>query len=97
MTVFDLLLDEDLDLAIVRGDVVVGESTLQHQALLLLSNKGEWRESPTVGVGLNRYLLEDAPADELRQVIRKELERDGQRVGRIEVSEGMPAIEASYE
>jgi hypothetical protein len=97
MTVSDLLLDENLDLAIKGGDVVLGESTLQHQVLLLLSNKGEWRESPVVGVGLNNHLLNELPDDELRQVIRKEFERDGLQVGTIDLIDGLPRIEASYE
>ena len=98
MNVFDILLDEDFDLVVKNGDLVVGESTLQHQALLLLSNKGDWRQSPTVGMGLNNYLLEDAPADVMRQAIRQELERDGMQVGSIDVAEGaLPEIQASYE
>jgi hypothetical protein len=97
MNVSDVLLDEDFDLLMENGDFVVGESTLQHQALLLLSNKGEWRQSPVVGVGLNNFLLQDGGEDELRQLVRKELERDGMRVGSIQLDEGLPLIEASYE
>ena len=97
MNVFDLLLDEDLDLRIERGDLVMGESTLQHQALLLLSNKGDWRADGTVGVALNNELLDDANPDELRQRIRQEFERDGMVVGRIEITDNWPLIEATYE
>lgn len=97
MNVFDLLLNEDLDLRIERGDMVVGESTLQHQGLLLLSHQGDWRVDGTVGIALNNELLDDASPDELRQRIRKDFERDGMQVGRIEITDSMPLIEAIYE
>ena len=43
MNVCDLLLDDDLDMCVKGGDLAIGESTVQHQALLLFANQGEWR------------------------------------------------------
>lgn len=97
MNVFDLLLDDELDLKIQGGDLVKGESTLQHQALLLLTHSGEWRANPTVGAALDTYLLDEVGPDELRQQIRRQFALDGMAVGRIEVTDGQPEIEASYE
>ena len=60
MNATDLLLTADYDLAFtVDGDLAVGASDSQHQALLLLSQQGEWRQTPLAGVGLRRY--ENAP------------------------------------
>ncbi len=54
----DFLLDDnyDLDIDLAAGDFSIGGSAQQEVDLLLQSNKGEWRESPTVGVGIMRYL-----------------------------------------
>lgn len=43
--VYDILLGADFDLWIEAGDLKIGESTVQHQQLLLWTHYGEWRES----------------------------------------------------
>ena len=84
---FDLLMGEDFDLIIEKGDFKVGESTNQHQKLLLLMNKGEIKQFPTIGVGLNGFLLDDADTNELRRAIQEEFEADGMEIRRLSISE----------
>lgn len=76
-----LLLDFDLQNS--NGDWAAGASDQQHQSLLLLTEKGEWRENPARGVGLNRWVLDEQP-ENLRAAIKRELEADGMAV--LEVS-----------
>lgn len=52
----DILLDDENDLAVADGDFVIGPSAEQEAVLLLKSHKGAWRESPTVGMGIDYYL-----------------------------------------
>ncbi|MCX6232441.1 MAG: oxidase [Bacteroidetes bacterium] len=94
--VYDILLDENFDLAVVDGDFVLGESTQQHQELLLLINKGELKEFPLAGVGLNEYLLDDGEMLELTQEICKQFSVDGMKVGEIELSGESIKINAEY-
>ena len=47
----------DLDLS--TGDLVVTESTYQHQRDLLLSDKGHIRDKAEAGVGAVNYLLDN--------------------------------------
>lgn len=54
----DCLLNIELDIDIKDSDVVVGESDLQHQELLLVLHKGELKESPIATVGIANYLRE---------------------------------------
>lgn len=61
--VYDILLDETGDLAIKNGDLVIGESTLQHQRILLLATKGGFKQHPTTGVDIQSYLLDDSDVD----------------------------------
>jgi hypothetical protein len=93
----DLLLDDDFDLLLQGGDLVVGESTQQHQQLLLLTAKGEWREFPTRGAHLRARLLDDQPVGSLNGQIKREFTADGMRVERIRVSQGQVKVDANYE
>lgn len=76
---YDILLDSDFDLLFVDGDMVIGESTEQHQRLLLVCEKGEIREFPACGVGINSYMLDDNPGS-LNGEIKRQFERDGMKV-----------------
>lgn len=80
----DILLDETGDLLIKDGDIVVGESTEQHQKHLLLAQKGDFRQHPQIGVGLSDFLNDDALRD-LPAAIQKEFENDGMKVKKINV------------
>lgn len=97
----DILLDEDdLDLKFEDGDLVIGESTRQHQRLILLSAKGEIREFPTRGVGIFDWTLDDSPGD-LNSEIKRQFELDGMTVQQVKArvtSSGLNSlqIEAVY-
>lgn len=80
----DILLDNSLDLVFVDGDLVIGESTRQHQQLLLLTHKGELREFPTVGVGIQDWVLDDNPGS-LNGEIKRQFEGDGMDVQQVKL------------
>ncbi len=93
----DILLDENYDLMIENDDFVLGESTRQHQGLILMANKGEFRQHPFTGVGL-RLFVEDDRLGAMRVELTKQLELDGMTVQRVNVfSNGQLEIRASYE
>lgn len=75
----DLLLNDSFEILVEDGDFVPGESTRQHQTLLLYAEKGEIREFPTRGVGIRSWLLDERPGD-LNARIKREYEADGMRV-----------------
>ena len=80
-----ILLDDEDDLLYEAGQLVYGESTLQNQKLLLASNKGDFKESPTACVGIGLW-LKDNDAEGLPGEIKKEFERDGMTVNSIILS-----------
>ena len=93
----DILLNDDGDLQFENGDFKKGESTYQHQRFLLTSQKGEWREYPLVGVGLQDY-LNDHNLSDLSFEIENQFENDGMSVREISVFEnGKVTIDAKYE
>jgi hypothetical protein len=92
----DILLTETMDLLIVDGDFVLGESTAQHQKILILSDKGEYKENPMRGVGARRY-LEDSKPDNLAREIRQEFVADGMKVNAIKIGlNGTIEVDAYY-
>lgn len=95
----DFLRDNDTtDLLIKEGDFVVGEATQQHQTDIVRAWKGWNHFAPTIGVGLERWLLGTQDAVALTRTIRTELERDGQTVDSVRLvpSSGI-LIKAKYE
>jgi len=91
----DYLLD-DFDLAIDNGDFVVGESTSQHQQLLLLLNKGELRQYPKTGVGAITFSNDDQLGG-LYTEIQQQFEADGMQIEKLVVnSNGTVDIKARY-
>lgn len=81
----DLLLDADFDLIIKDGDFEVGESTDMHQLCLLMANKGQYKQVPDVGVGINEYVNEEADIDQLSSIIAEEFEKDGMRITSLQI------------
>ena len=78
--VTDILFDPDTgDLACEDGDFVIGDATLQHQADLLEAGEGEYKQSPTVGVGLRDFLNDEDTTEVLRK-IRLQFVRDGMNI-----------------
>jgi len=76
---FDYKHDSTDDLAIENGDFVVIDSTKQHQSLLIRLKKGELRQYPKTGVGVDEFLLNESPGD-VDLEIRRQFEADGQVV-----------------
>ncbi|MBL0144940.1 MAG: oxidase [Chitinophagaceae bacterium] len=75
--------------------MVIGRSDEQHQELLLMTNKGEWKEKPTMAVGLAGYLKDDDVNAALAE-IKQEFERDGMEVKYVGFNNDKIEINASY-
>lgn len=92
----DFLLDDNFDLLIVDGDLVIGESTAQHQKILILADKGEFKDVPMRGVGALKY-LEDHSPDNLAREIRQEFSADGMKVNKIQIAPDLNIqVDANY-
>ena len=91
----DIVLDDSLDLEIVDGDFVVADSGQQHINLLLLTHKGEWKQTPYCGIGIAEFLNEDNVL-EMRKTIRIQLRSDGAKVQSIKYENEKLEIKATY-
>ena len=94
----DLRIDEDYGLMTdpATHDLVLGDTTLQNQALILQSQKGEWKEHPMVGCGIGD-MANDDDTNAWRRAIREELARDGMTVRNLRIEENNITIDADYE
>lgn len=92
----DIILDNNKDLSIVNGDFDIGYGDTQHQLLIVLSEKGEFKEFPEVGVGI-QSMLHDEQYEDLILEIKRQLEYDGMTVNDIEfTAEGKLDIKGKY-
>lgn len=92
----DILLNESLDLDLHAGDLATGFSDLQHQQLLLMTNRGNIKEFPAIGIDAFGYLQDNDTSALLRE-IRRQFTADGMEVKTINITNtGQLNIDAAY-
>ncbi|AUS06473.1 oxidase [Pseudotamlana carrageenivorans] len=92
----DILIDTNNELIIENGDFVIGLSDEQHQKHIIIANKGEYKESPEVGVGIQQMLNNDEFTASLIE-IKKQLEYDGMTVNNVSYNpDGKLFIDGQY-
>ncbi len=84
----DIALDEDGDLKIVDGDLVIEESDQQHVMDIFNSFQGEFKEFPLVGFGATKYVKGIASESEFKRNLKVQLENDVFVNPKINLSEG---------
>lgn len=92
----DILISTDIDIMFADGDFVIGDSTMQNQYLILSTHKGEWKENPFIGAGLEDMLHDEGGEAYWKHRISEELKRDGMNVGEIKINNGQININAEY-
>ena len=86
----------DMNGKIIQG-IMVGSTLNQNKALILITQPGEFKFRPEIGVGIEDSLLSDDLL-EYRHKIREEFERDGLKVTKVDFYENKPFnVEADYE
>lgn len=75
----------DADLVLENGDFKITNTHEQESYYILEANKGQFYQSPRLGVGLTKYQNADVNKNEIRKLIRTELKRDSFKVNNIYV------------
>ena len=81
----DITLDSNEDLDITNGDFLSTESTAQHQRQLILNNKGDFKQNPSVCVGAFSY-FDDENFQGLVRAVSIEFSKDGMNVQQVQLS-----------
>ena len=81
----DIITDSENDLIIENGDFKLNESDSQHVEHIITADKGQFRQWPLIGVGINRLINGSINPQSLKQVIKLNLESDNYNVRLIEV------------
>lgn len=84
----------DSDGKIVSG-LVIGDTLYQNQYLILNAQKGEFKENPTLGVGLND-MANDDDLNEWKKSIREEFAKDGLKVSTLSLTASGMEVKADY-
>ena len=96
----DILTDQDFDLLEdpVTNDFVEGESTRQHQALLIVCAKGSFKENPASCVDSFMFLEDDSNnANDLLREVKKQFLADGMVINNLTTTtDGKIQIDATY-
>ncbi len=91
----DLLLDDDDDLLVQQGDLVLGDSLQQEVDLVVRTSQGDWRNSPLTGFGVGRRTRAVVQREAFASELTAQLELDGMQEVAVELSpEGKLAINA---
>lgn len=83
---YDAQLDENGDLLVVNGDLVLDLSDDQHMEDTIKAYPGWWKENFSDGVGIQDFLGSDGQEQILARLIKIELESDLYTVNRPEIS-----------
>ena len=81
----DIKLSDSYDLDVSGGDFTGVESTARHQQQLILNNKGDFKQNPTICVGAVEY-FDDEHFQELIRAVSIEFTRDGMDVKNVRLS-----------
>lgn len=84
-------------LGLIAQGLEVGDTTCQNQAIILQANKGEFKEYPTLGVGISGMANDHETTGWTRE-ISLQLEAEGMRVNDvdIDITNNKLLIDAEY-
>ena len=67
----------------VKGDFLIIDSDTQHVQDIINSFAGWWKEFPTIGVGIKKYLGATGGVQVVKRAIKIQLKSDGYRTDKI--------------
>lgn len=73
----DVLDDENGDMMIVDNDIVIGEADNDYANDIIISAPGDFKETPTLGVFIQRFLQGPFDISTIEKAVREQLRADG--------------------
>jgi len=91
----ELVINPVRDNGLIISGLVVGDTLYQNQFMILNAQKGEFKENPTLGVGLND-MANDDDLNEWKKAIREEFAKDGLKVDKLSITTSGMEVKADY-
>ena len=88
-------LDANCGLMISNGSLQIGSTLYQNQFLILKAQKGELKEYPTLGCGIDD-ITNDEDLDAWQKSIREEMAKDGMQVSEFGINSNGMTLVADY-
>lgn len=88
-----LLHGETNDIILQGGTMAIGKTDDQNAQLIVLAEKGEFKEYPQLGVGISQFLKSVNRENELLRAIRVQLALDGMKPRNLTYQNGKLQIE----
>lgn len=88
-----LLNKETFELELSNKQLSIGTTNEQNVQLILLTNKGEWKEHPVLGAGLLSFLHSNASDMQIQRQIRLQLSLDNIKPKTLQVNNKILTIE----
>ncbi len=88
-----LLHTETNDIVLRNGTMAIGTTDEQNAQIIVLAEKGEFKEYPQLGVGISQFLKSVNRENELLRAIRVQLALDGIRPKQLTYQNGKLQIE----
>ncbi|MFJ1492601.1 oxidase [Capnocytophaga canis] len=82
----DILLNEMGDLLIEDGDFAIGVADEQHVEHIIQAQKGEFKEFPLLGFGIENYLKTNTEPLAFKRDLKVQLEYDGYKKADVELT-----------
>ena len=93
----DLILDDDNNLTIENGDLLIGQTDDQNIEGIMMAEKGQFYQNPLLGYGLNSKLFGNFVKLNERREIRKELLSDFYKIKSLVINTDQITIYISAE
>lgn len=84
-----------MDVAVMNGDLALGDTLRQNVGMIMQSFKGDWKEHPTLGVAIGECVGDENVAAWKREAV-EQLRRDGMTVGTVKKEGQRIDITAKY-
>lgn len=93
MSQIDFSITTDYELIIQNGDFVQSNQELQHGNCIIRFARGEVRQYPLVGVGIDKYVGSTSDINSLQNIIDSQLRNDNLLLDDIELTQNGNQIE----
>lgn len=88
-----ILLDEDKDIKISKGTIVLGDNTMDMIENIIDSNKGEWKDNIYLGVGIKKMIAQSSDDKSIGNEVVENLRRGKIEYTSVRVKNGKIDIE----